>query len=219
MSFILDALRKSENERRLDSAPEVMRAPLAVPRSRLPGWAVVVMIGLAAGLVAIAALWWLGQRASIEPPLISVPASEPEPTDREASIANSAVDRGPPPVPVENIGQISNLGAAPVPEPLDEVLSAPEVRAEPSPPPRLPREVNVAELPSVAQLAADGFNVPQLSLQLLVNSPDSARRFVLINGRRYVEGETLSEGPEVISIGESGAVLRFFDRQFLLVPD
>ena len=40
MSFILDALKKSENDRQRQSGPALYEAKLAAPRSQLPLWAI-----------------------------------------------------------------------------------------------------------------------------------------------------------------------------------
>ena len=48
MSFILDALKKSEIERQRQSMPGLMDAPTSLRRGRLPLWAIIL-----AGLLAI----------------------------------------------------------------------------------------------------------------------------------------------------------------------
>jgi hypothetical protein len=47
----------------------------------------------------------------------------------------------------------------------------------------------------------------------------ASERFVFINGRKYVEGDRLSEGPQLVSIVPAGAVLVHAGRRFLLVPE
>jgi hypothetical protein len=42
---------------------------------------------------------------------------------------------------------------------------------------------------------------------------------VFINGRKYGEGDRLVEGPQVVSIAPTGAVLAHAGRQFLLVQE
>ena len=74
-------------------------------------------------------------------------------------------------------------------------------------------------LPSPAALAAEGIAVPPLRLELHAFSSAPHERFVFINGRKYVEGERLVEGPQVVSIAPTGAVLAHAGRQFLLVQD
>ena len=57
MSFILDALRKSESERQQDSKPSIARIPSAVPQHGLPRWAVATMAALGLGIVVLAGAW------------------------------------------------------------------------------------------------------------------------------------------------------------------
>jgi general secretion pathway protein B len=76
-----------------------------------------------------------------------------------------------------------------------------------------------ATLPSAAALAAEGIALPALRLELHAYGDDRASRFVFINGRRYLEGERLPEGPELLAIEPRGAVLRYAGHRFLLVPE
>jgi general secretion pathway protein B len=57
---------------------------------------------------------------------------------------------------------------------------------------------------------------PELSMDIHVYSDQPDKRFVLINSRRYREGEQLSEGPLVEAITREGAVLRYEGQRFLL---
>ena len=62
-------------------------------------------------------------------------------------------------------------------------------------------------LPSAAALAAEGVALPALRLELHAFNTEPRNRFVYINGRKYVEGERLVEGPSLASITPTGAVL------------
>jgi Type II secretion system protein B len=42
---------------------------------------------------------------------------------------------------------------------------------------------------------------------------------VFINGRKYVEGDRLAEGPELLTIAPNGAVLRHLGQRFLLTAE
>ncbi len=67
MSFILDALRKSESDRQRDSVPGMMRVPLAAPKPRLPVWALTLMAGLGISVLLIAGTWWRSLQSSGTP--------------------------------------------------------------------------------------------------------------------------------------------------------
>ena len=57
---------------------------------------------------------------------------------------------------------------------------------------------------------------PELSMDVHVYSEQPNQRFVLINARRYREGEQLKEGPVVEAITREGALLRYGEQRFML---
>ena len=58
MSFILDALRKSEHERQRSATPGLSQVPLATPQPHTPPWALAVMSVLVAAVLALGVAWW-----------------------------------------------------------------------------------------------------------------------------------------------------------------
>jgi hypothetical protein len=78
---------------------------------------------------------------------------------------------------------------------------------------------NEPTLPSAAALAAQGIVLPTLRLELHAYGERSSDRFVFINGRKYVEGDRLADGPELLTIAPNGAVLRHLGQRFLLTPE
>ena len=72
MSFILDALKKSETDRQRQTSPALFEVKVAAPRRRLPIWGIAVGALLA---VNIAFLIWYGLRSPAAPaPISSSPA-------------------------------------------------------------------------------------------------------------------------------------------------
>ena len=207
MSFILDALRKSEDERQRDAAPSISRAPMTVPRDRLPRWAMGVMVALAVCVLALTGAWWSSQRSSEVPAGASVSpenvAAPPVVQSRPASVEASA-------------GVQPQARATPDPaRSLSALVAEPEERA-----------ASVAEstspagpLPSLGEIRAQGIAVPVLELQLLSYGAAADERFVFINGARYVEGEFVQDDLRVVAIRRDGAVLSRRGREFLLVPE
>ena len=57
MSFILDALRKSEHERQRSAVPGLSQVPLATPQAQMPRWALAVISVLGAAVVALGGAW------------------------------------------------------------------------------------------------------------------------------------------------------------------
>ena len=69
----------------------------------------------------------------------------------------------------------------------------------------------------IDSLAAQGSSeLPELSVDLHIFAEDPAKRAVFINGRRYVQGARIKEGPMVVEITREGAVLSYQGRRFLL---
>jgi hypothetical protein len=91
MSFILDALRKSENERQRDATASLSRAPLATVRHRTPAWIWVLIAMLSLSLLVLAAIWWRGNQdtfigtTEVEPrtSVTDPPATENQPAAAE----------------------------------------------------------------------------------------------------------------------------------------
>lgn len=88
MSLILEALRKSEAERRLGQAPDLL-APMPVlrvpaTRRRWPAW----VAGACILAVAMASAWWWMRATSTTPSApVTRPAAQPAPNGTNASVA------------------------------------------------------------------------------------------------------------------------------------
>jgi general secretion pathway protein B len=211
VSFILDALRKSEHERQRSTLPGLAQVPLATPPAQLPRWTLVVIGMLVAAVLVLGGAWWQSTRAPVETTASSVerPVPLPPPTttaplaDRVATLR--APDEVPPTAPSDT--RLAAAAAASSPEP---------AAVEPS---FEPPAADDPALPSAAALAAEGVVLPAMRLELHRFRDQPRDRFVFINGRKYVEGDRLAEGPQVVSIVPMGAVLVHAGRRFLLVPE
>jgi len=218
VSFILDALRKSEHERQRSAVPGLSQVPLAAPEPQTPRWAVGLIVVLAAALLALGAAWWR-QSARAPSEVAAVPTVE-----RRVEI--------PPPSPTRAPSQAApsrplSEEAASRQDPALTTAAAPSSVgiAAPAPEPLLPRQVALGNdtptssinLPSATSLAAQGVPLPPLRLELHAYSAQPRDRFVFINGRKYTEGERLPEGPVLESIEPTGAVLSHAGRRFMLV--
>jgi general secretion pathway protein B len=122
-----------------------------------------------------------------------------------------ATTPAPPPAPAEV--RTSRPDAAEArPEPSQPVPVAPApVEARPAEPP--PAEVppaltQPAPLRKFREMPPDyRADFPALRVEIHVYEKEPARRFVMINGRRYREGERLAEGPALVEIVPEGMVL------------
>jgi general secretion pathway protein B len=233
VSFILDALRKSEHERQRATVPGLSQVPLAMPRPQMPRWALAVIGVLGAAVFALGFAWFYSARAPAEsvasapPPTVERSVELPAPRSAapqqaaparlpagESTLSAAAASstapsfEGSAPSAGEGSGLTSSAGGAPI------------ASAELSPPTRITNlpDDSVA-LPSIAMLAAQGVTVPALHLELHAFSAEAKDRFVFINGRKYKEGDRLAEGPMLVAIAPTGAVLTHAGRRFLLVQE
>lgn len=129
MSLILEALRKSEAQRRLGQAPDLL-APVAPPprRQRVPNW---LLLGLALMLVGAAA-WWLGRMAVPDPARDNGPAElasgTPAPIDGPLSVQGPVADApAPMPAPVTALPVQPTPAPTPAPAPAPTPVPSPAV--------------------------------------------------------------------------------------------
>ncbi|MEE4638882.1 MAG: general secretion pathway protein GspB [Wenzhouxiangella sp.] len=94
-----------------------------------------------------------------------------------------------------------------------ESESNPALETEPGWEPDRAEYVEVWELPLAIRR-----ELPELHLSIHVFSAEPAERFVLINGERRREGDSLGEGARLTEISRRGAVVDFRDYRFLLQP-
>ncbi len=222
MSFILDALRKSEHERQRQSGPSIAELPVAREDRRLPLALLAIGALLLVNAAVIAFFLWRDGTAT------AVPAAPPA----AAPAAVTAAAPAPPPVAVAEVpaapAPAPAVAAAPAEvRPLAEEAAVSYVNAPPPPPdPTLlpaapatpPPAVPAAGAPpSIHQLPPQATaGLPALSMDLHIWADDPARRAVFINGRRYQQGAALAEGPTIEEITRDGAVLYHRGRRFLL---
>jgi len=246
MSLILEALKKSEAERRLGHAPGLMTPMPATRRRPRSGAIAMVALGIAV-LVAGASAWWLSRVAPQDGSITiapEIPAANPQPASTPVAVVAS------PSIPLRTtVPQV--VVAAPddtMPLPRDPEFDSVERESIPvaaqaispsapvvgpvSPPPVAiaalpPVEANVSEesshdavvddLPRLDQLpAGERDALPTLKLSMHVYTDSAASRFVLIDGRRYGEGENLAPSLQLVEIRRNGTVLNFNGRRFLL---
>jgi general secretion pathway protein B len=236
MSFILDALRKSEHERQRSATPGIANVPFGAPRKVLPVWAVglIVVLGvavLALGGAYLRSEWPAGVRqarstsaadAPVTPPVsASRPptAERPAPgSERPSQLAERSLARESRSIAPQTQTAPRGTSASPSSSTL---VAPPSASAERADEPRLPRAAEPAGrggpvLPSAASLEAEGIAVPKLDLQLVAFYDAPADRYVFINNAKYHEGATLAEGPRVVSITNNGAVMYYLGREFML---
>jgi general secretion pathway protein B len=237
MSFILDALKKSEIERQRQSQPGLMDTPTAQRRGRLPLWAILLGALLAINVVVLAVmLLRSGGPAASAPKKHTGPATVAE--DRAPMVADHFSPLGQTPVYAPEIPVTAADGASSKTSPSSAVsqvaplappLGAPHSTAQrsaPRPALRRPDPLlsdadakadNEEVLPSINQVNLTGAQaLPELHLDVHVYATKASDRFVYINMRKYHEGNSLPEGPVVEHIRRDGVVLNYQGLRFIL---
>jgi len=271
MSFILDALKKSENERQRTIGPSLADIPLRRAKNDRPWWALAVAALLVVNLGVLIVVLWRDRdapdtQAAAATPQVQTQAAPapqqhaPRPQPMSAVVGpapertNPAVHSLADEAGVPGEGYASEVpfepsvgGAAAVPEgpPVVRPITPPTVTALPNQatfaaqsrtaPDRNPSAASVhgglplvtgaqerppepsnEMLPTNSSLIAGGTSLPDMKLDIHVYSSKPAERFVFVNMRKYVEGQTLSEGPMLERITQDGAILNQNGLRFLL---
>jgi len=230
MSFILDALKKSEIERQRQLQPGLMDTPLAQRRVRLPLWAVLLGALLAVNIVVLLMLMRNGAPA-LASNLKKHAETAAVSTDKAPALAEhfSPLDQPPvyaPEIPITAADGASSNSTASLAAPL--AARHPDARrSAPRPAFRRPDPVLVDDedakadseevLPSINEINLTGAQaLPELHLDVHVYATKPAERFVYINMRKYHEGSSLPEGPVVEHIRRDGVVLNYQGLRFIL---
>lgn len=219
MSFILDALKKAESEHSRQAGPVLMDVRIAPKRQRLPAWAWILGCVLLANLLMLA--WLLFRHSSDAPAQVAVTT----PTAVTTPDGGATVAPVPVPAPAPALAsdpQIVQPPAAPIAAPavaaVQPALQTPIPAAPlPSPAPGATTPIDLASLPTMQELIANGVTLPALQLNLHVYDEVPANRFVLVNSRRMREGNEV-DGIRVERITDRGVVLDVRGRRFLLLP-
>ena len=211
MSLILEALRKSEAERRRGNTPDVaMELPPAALRVRpaTPAW---VWPGFFAALVVVALVWWLAGRRDVhEPTAATSPATVAAPIDTTPQ-APAVVPRTPVAPPVKTTP--SEVASAPTLQASrpDNAATRVAPRAQASTPAQTPvRDIPPAQAPTtlppapVPVTTATSMTGVKLSMHMWDAAAD--KRFVILNGQRMGEGDRNGD-VQVIAIQRDGVVV------------
>lgn len=207
MSFILDALKKSETERQQQGGAEFSSVPVSSDTPRPLRWLWLLGLLLAVNLAVL-----VGILMRPDTPPTPLPRNVAPPADPTSSAIAPAVTE-----PADSRTTFAERVAAvretqPVAEDTPAAASAPAAtRAEPRPVSRTSR------IPTIDELLLDGsLQLPQLHVDIHVYSDVPAERFVFINMVKHREQSRLAEGPVVTEITTDGVVLEHQGQTFLL---
>jgi general secretion pathway protein B len=227
MSFILDALKKSELERQRQSVPGLMDARIVQRNRRLPIWAAALGVLLGINLVVLAfVVIRKGAPAEHAPPPVAVPSASAGASAAKGTEHFSPLDAAPvfaPEIPVaaDEAPSPPARAVAPAAQGTPPAAQGTPARlahqADPLLTDRDSHPDNLEVLPSISEISLTGGDaLPELHLDVHVYATNPAERFVYINMRKYHEGGTLQEGPAVEHIRRDGVVLNYRGLRFLL---
>lgn len=201
MSFILDALKKSEAERQKKDTPGFASVPDAREQKSPYKWILLVVVLLGINLAALVGVLFLANRGS-ESTATQPPAAATDQTGTSFSEIVAEAKRTQP----DRDAQITQ------PDSSTGVVSVDDQN--------LPQTAPAAISESFAtfnDLRAQGvLELPDLHLDIHVYSGQPADRFVFINMVKYKESAKLGEGPVVKQITPDGVVLDYQGTDFLL---
>lgn len=207
MSFILDALKKSENDRQEHSSAEFASVPSDGGTSGPPRWLWALVLLLAINVVVLLGLLLRDDtQSAISGAADALPAvSEPE-AQSESTFANQ-------------IEEARERQPATVARAESETRSeSPPAPAQETAPPAASRsEFTLRAMPTAAELRVNGtLDMAELHLDIHVFSENPEDRFVFINMVRHKENSRLAEGPVVREITPEGVILDYVGTEFLL---
>ena len=208
MSFILDALKKSENERQEHGGADFAAVPASTAGPRAPRWLWVLGTLLAVNVVVL-----LGLLLRRDVPAEAIVLEQPVAVEEQgttsvdsAATFSEQIDVARSSRPTETAVTVTTS---------DNVGEAAPVRGNPE-----SASTPVAGIPSFTELRVNsGVSLPDLHIDIHVYSDEPADRFVFINMSKLREGSQLKEGPTVREITSDGVVLNYSGTDFLLPRD
>ena len=209
MSFILDALRKSENERREQAPPALAATPQAVPKQKRTIWLPILVIVLTVNVIVFGTIF-LTRDEPLPAAAAPLTATEPEVRSlRKEVIVDVSTEK---PVNTPAV-------TTPITTPATAAVSTTPVGVTPKPA-MASSETIQERLPSLGQMKASGLvSVTYMHIDMHVYAGDAEKRFVFINMKKYREGDQLLEGPTIEEITPEGVVMVQQGNRFRLDRD
>jgi general secretion pathway protein B len=215
MSYILEALKKSENERSRDKIPGLgadHSRHYSVREERRPPIVKWVLVSIALSSVFLCLGWWLFQgKQSVEivdQPLVALitPASLPVTTD-----IIEPVSPKPQTSVQEQIYKKNDKDDAPVVASLSVPLPVESVESDAVPDP-VPEDIDILLLEELPEAIRD--KIPSLSFAGHVYAIERSQRMIMINMHVVREGAMVEPDLILEEIEENGVILRYGEVTF-----
>lgn len=207
MSFILDAIKKSETERQRSRQPDVHSLQDSVPTVKSePSTGNRLFLLIIAIVIIVAATWWLWLQVApqlssqLSPRLVEMLQGSQSVQGNQALQGNQVS------------ANEASASASGTPLPTSSLSNAAANANSYLSDDALPPNSQIKEL---WQLPADyQSTIPELEFSFHVFSNDPAERMIIINGRRMREGQMVSRGLTLRVITETGVILHSGDQFF-----
>ena len=224
MSFILDALKKSESDRQQQNSPDFTQVPTGSDKPSSSRWLLIVGVLLAINAVVLSVVMLKPDATSIETAPVATENDQALNDDSKTDDTEPFRDL------VANARREQTEPSSP-----PAVETAPEPRVDEAPPAAVPAAAsvqsdNIETIINTApptksadvyktfnQVRVEGsVQLPDLHLDIHVYNNNPGDRFVFINMEKYKENATLKEGPTVAEIVPEGVILNASGTRFLL---
>lgn len=222
MSTILDALKKSEQERELGQVPNLKTAsyPVQVRKNNFGSWLVLLTLFCLSG--GLSYYYYSTQTPS---PVFEQPVEEPslaEATPVQGKEETKSQEKSAP-IEIKEYIDIEDIK-------MDQRPTRVQQKSEDvvvmSSPPKTEQVPNVVLEESVADVDVPVLEalplslrqqIPPLSLDVHVYAEQPENRFIMLNKRHYSEGEETREGLVLEAVEPEGAILSIKGQRFRLV--
>jgi general secretion pathway protein B len=244
LSFILEALRKSEHERQRRTGAELAHVRMARATTTIPRWVYLLGALLAVNLIALLALGLFrggaddhtgealardrsapeASRQITQPVVLAasgpdskIQVERPQEGRELRSLRTEAAGRTrPDEVPATQSAEPAPASAPGASRPARTITAGGSGEAQTGS--GVPREPAAPEeIPQLDALRARGLvDLPDLNMDIHVYEERGDGRFIFINTQKYREGDQLKEGPSVEEITREGVILQYRNQRFLL---
>ncbi len=202
MSFILDALKKSETERQEQTGAEFSNVPSSSGEPQSFKWLWILALLLLVNVIVLFGILLREEEVPDTPaPIEQTPVEQSQPASSsfEDRVAEARQNQ---PAPDTTTAE---------PPPLLTANVAPAEASAQTVSQSRPRLMTIDELRLDGSLA-----LPELHIDIHVYAEDPAERFVFINMKKHRENSQLDEGPVVAEITTDGVILEHQGSTFLL---
>ena len=249
MSTIIDALKRSDRERQINTTHSMSYSHLNTEEDQSKAWIKYVLIALLVTVVCLIAimLWFNRDKAETGPIQLRLNSTNPaeiqasennapeviSPKTEIAKVETPVVDTVAPIITKKSELIVKNSARSSIVKPVEgeprsslsdlviiPVAKNKRLEVVQSPAEQLQKEPSVQDADFITYdnyfSIRSSQNLPELHLDILMYHPDSSQRKAFINMNAYREGEQISEGAELLEVGQKGVLLRYQGKDFVL---